>query len=402
MARMSVSKYQTLRTCPRLFYWEHVLYMQRVRQEGARDFGKLYHLGLEAWWREAGKGDAPWVDPDASLLAALRAIAEGAKHVETDRYDQAMAEAMMVGYHARWFPIEYELVGKGVEEWFEIPMRDPDGREVKGWTRVGKTDAFVQFADQTRPKLVEHKHTTQDVSPGSDYWSKLAIDLQPSMYVDAAVAAGYDVVAVLYDVSKKPKVTPQRETPEAEREYTIGKGCKDCGGSAKPGEVKKGSGITASVVDGTVVDGPCASCDGTGWKKDGKTGVPEAPRPKAGTFLKDEPVLDFKARVSNAIAGDPESLYKHGDVPRKEGELAEARGDMVAAAVEIDAYYVRARAATPHGDLRHPLARQQFPRNTAACQRQFGRLCDWLPVCSRQINPHESNLYQIKQKGQPK
>lgn len=411
VARISVSKYQHFQTCRRLFFWEHVLHMERVKQDGARGFGKLFHAGLEAWWLASGQPAPPWASEpnDAPILSALDAITKGALHVDTDKYDVAKARAMMIGYHARWQHLEYDLVGKGVEESFEIPLTDPDGHAVPGWNLVGRTDSIVLFYDSARKKIVEHKTTSQDIRPGSDYWRQLETDLQPSMYVDAAVAGGHDVAGVLYDVASKPDVSPELTTPEEKRTMTVGKGCKTCGGSAKAGEIRKGSGVVmvedptwnpdvnhdGRVIPPPQIEAPCPDCDGDGWKKG------DAPRYHAKVRLKDEPPEDFEKRVLAAIDRDPESCFKQVDVPRRENELAEARADMVAATVEIDALFARARAASPGGNLRTPQARRVFARNHKAC-RAYGRPCDWAEVCNGRTNPYESKLYRIKPKGEPK
>jgi hypothetical protein len=395
MPSMSATKYQVLRTCPRLFYWEHIRFLQRVRIEGARGFGKLMHAGFEGWWRIAGEGDAPWAKTDEALVAALRDIAEHARHKDTDPYEVAMAEAIMIAYHARWFELEFQRLGQtGVEDWFEAQLVDPDGSPVKGWKICGRKDALVHFEDMAAPSVVEHKHTTQAIEPGADYWQKLDIDLQPSLYLDEARAAGVFVGEVRYDVVRKPKIEPYRETPEADREMTIGKGCKICGGSAKSGEIRKGSGVVDSKVaneDGSGL-AKCGDCDGTGWK--------EAPRYKAHVRLSDEPVDDFRARVSEAISKNPGVFFQHGSIRRSREALDEARADLVAAACEVDGYWERIRQLAG-GDTSTDRARRLFPRNSAACMSIFGRRCDFLDVCSGTIqDPMQSPLYQIKKRPQ--
>ena len=53
---------------------------------------------------------------------------------------------------------------------------------------------------------------------------------------------GVDVGDVLWNVLKKPDVSPELETPMEDREMTLGKGCKACGGRAsKP--ITQGTGI---------------------------------------------------------------------------------------------------------------------------------------------------------------
>lgn len=393
MPSISASSYAALRTCPRLFYWEQVRYMQRVKEDGARAFGTLYHKGLEVWWSLAGAGSAPWANTKAPLDEALNTINAAAKHADTDPYERAAAIAMMLGYHARWQDLAFERIGVGVEDWFKAPMLDPDGKTVTNWHIIGRKDAFVKFYDRSRASVVEHKHTKQDITFGGRYWERVEVDTQSSMYIDSARAAGFDAVEVLYDVSRRPDVSPEMATPEDKREYTLGKGCKECGGSAggKNG-IKQGTG-TIPNHDGSLPPLTCLACDGTGWKKD-KDGKPEAPRLYARMRDTNETPDQYKERVIAEIAAMPDAHYKQASVQRSDDAIAEARADLVAAAIEIDSYWARARGT---GDVSSVEARRYFARNTNTCLNVYGRRCDWLDVCNGRIaNPEESQLYQIK------
>lgn len=406
MPSISYSKYQTLRTCPRLFYWEHVRFMQRAREDGARAFGQLYHLGLEAWWRTAGEGDAPWIDTDVALVNALRAISEGSKHSETDSYEVAKAESMMIAYHAYYYDLQFERIGEGAEVWYEVPLRDPDGATVGNWKQIGRKDVLVRFEDRVRASVVEHKSTASDITPGTDYWTRLDVDGQISAYIDAGNASGHDVCEVMWDASRKPDLSPKRKTPDEERKMTKGRGCSTCGGSGggKNG-VKQGDGTltinrssklwkkyvvpngepAGDVVEVTM---PCPDCK-EGWK--------DAPRWTADTNIEDEPVDDYRSRISEKIAENPSLYFRMQSITRDDDQINEARADLVAATVEIDGYWSRVRANAP--SVEHPRARRLFPRNTSVCLNIYGRRCDFLDVCSGTIDdPANSPLYRIKQR----
>lgn len=393
---LSPTSYNKFRTCPRLYYWEEVVRIERAREDGARRFGTLYHAGLEHWWRAMDGGDVPWRDTDAAIKAALEGIANNARHVATDPYEVARAEAMMVAYHTRYISLEFETVdgGKDVEVWFGHPLVDADGHEVPGWRVVGKKDARKRFANG-RIQIVEHKQTTMDIKPGSDYWARLAIDTQISIYVDAAQRDGLRCHEVLYDVSRKPDLDPLLKTPEEKRRFTKGKGCSECGGRAggKLG-VAQGTGkVPKTVTDpdsgkSDDVLAECVACNGTGWK--------EAPRLDARQRTEDENVNDFKLRVAEEIAEVPDAYFRMGTVTRSPEQLAEARQDLVVTSAEIDALINFARrydeqCISPH-------ARTCFPRNAQTCTNIYGRRCDFLDVCSGAADPFNSPLYQIKGK----
>ena len=73
-----------------------------------------------------------------------------------------------------------------------------------------------------RVAIVEFKTTRDEISPGSDYWKRLNIDRQVSVYMLGARALGYDATAVLYDAARVPGLRPrllsrkseERESPE--------------------------------------------------------------------------------------------------------------------------------------------------------------------------------------------
>lgn len=413
MPSISTSKYSTLRECPRLFYFSYVMMLERKEVGGARAFGDLYHLGLEAWWNYAGEGDVPWKEIDGALVNALKAIDDKAYAADTNRYEVAKAEVMVTAYHAIYFDMEFHLLGTtGTEQWFRAPLLDYHRKPVEGWTIVGRQDVLAHVHSFPKASIVEHKTTGADLSPMSNYWPKVKIDGQGSLYIEAANEAGFDVGQVLWDAAKKPEISPELETPMHERELTKGKGCKACGGTAS-GDIVKGTGVvperdaTAKKKRKTVESEPepgerCPECDGEGWKKleplpDG-TPQYDAPKYKAFVNVRDEPVEDYKARISDAIAKDPLAYFKQVPITFTDDELAEARADLVSATVEIDSYVSYARKLGD-GNALAPQARLAFPRNTKKCHAMYGRGCDFAVVChGPRVDPTTSPLFQIKER----
>jgi hypothetical protein len=64
-----------------------------------------------------------------------------------------------------------------------------------------------------RLALVEHKTTSESVEPASDYWLRLRLNQQVMQYVVAARALGWDVQLILYDVTRKPAISPMSAVP---------------------------------------------------------------------------------------------------------------------------------------------------------------------------------------------
>lgn len=204
VSTLSVSALKSWRACQRLYRYQYVDRMVPVTQDENLVFGTLGHRGLEAWWLAAR--DYP-DDSDAWLRAALAAIdAE-------DPFMAAKAEALMLGYHARWAGQRYRVLE--VESGFELPLVNPETNATsRTWQLVGRTDVLVED-ERGRRIVVEHKTSSEDISPGSDYWQRLRLDQQVSTYIEAAKA---DVC--LYDVLVKPGQRPLKATPEELRKYT--------------------------------------------------------------------------------------------------------------------------------------------------------------------------------------
>ena len=192
-----------------------------------------------------------------------------------DPFELARATAMLTGYHYRWDADmdRYEVLA--VEKEFTAPLVNPLTRAAsRTWRIGGKLDAVVAERATGRQLIVEHKSASGEVGPGSEYWRRLRIDGQVSLYFDGAKALGYDPQGCLYDVLSKPGQRPLRATPEESRKYT----------------------------------------------KDGRLYAAQRDR--------DETPDEYLARIIDAIAADPNGFYQRGEVVRMERELSEAQHDI--------------------------------------------------------------------------
>lgn len=367
------SRMKTFRRCRRLHYFSYELLRRPLRTAEALGFGKMFHSGLELWWRafqEATALDQP-SPGELALEVALGGIAgeflRVSEEAELDPYDFARAEELMRGYHYRWLAAmeDYEVLG--VEEQFVIPLWNPKTvRKSTLFSIGGKLDARIRERSSQRVLVVEHKTSSADIMPGSDYWKLLQMDSQISTYLDGSAYLGeYPASGCLYDVARKPAIRPYAATPEESLKYTKGKGCKVCGGSAggKTGVVQ-GSGQS------DVGLGPCSDCDGTGWK--------EAPRLHAGQRLEPETPDQYRLRVREAIAADPNGFYQRGEVVRLAHDLDEHRYDTWETAHELRERQLAGRT----------LSVNAWPRNPGACN-QWGRLCEYWAVCTGAADIHD-------------
>jgi hypothetical protein len=209
MQRMTNSRLRAYRRCPRLHHYSYNLGIRPAVAHENLSFGTLVHAALEAWWLASAES------PEDRLNAALLPLEK-----EPDPFTRARARVMIYGYHERWIDASDEYETVAVEREFEIPLVNPStGAESRTFTLAGKVDAIVRKRATGEFYLMEHKTSAEDVSPGSDYWARLVMDSQVSIYIGAA-ASSEPVQGCLYDVLGKPGQKPLQATPEADRKYT--------------------------------------------------------------------------------------------------------------------------------------------------------------------------------------
>lgn len=133
------------------------------------------------------------------------------------------------GFANEWLPLEpvERAMTRGYGFRYEFPhlrnveVNVPISVELRhaGVTLVGELDA-IGTDERGNTILVEHKTTTHDISPGSQYWSeRVSCDPQVSTYLRAFPRA-----VVLYDVLRVPALRPleantRREVAETDDEY---------------------------------------------------------------------------------------------------------------------------------------------------------------------------------------
>lgn len=192
---------QSFKSCPQRHSFE---YEQMIRPEYPSEplfVGTLVHRGIEMLGRGSTMNDT---------LAALEAMF-GARLIETDMlliyYTVA---AMLAGYQWRWQGDGYDVIVH--EAQYQLPLRNPEtGTRSPLWDAAGKLDKIVRLPD-SRLAVLEIKTVGESIAVDSDYWRLLAIDEQISGYVLAARQCGHDVATVIYDVLRKPEISPRNPT----------------------------------------------------------------------------------------------------------------------------------------------------------------------------------------------
>lgn len=326
---LSNSQQKCYRRCAREHYFAYTLGYRPIEVDENLRFGSLIHLGLEHWWRA----------PEGRLEAAIEALRD-----QTDNeYELAKAGVMLQGYDLRWRDDPYEVIA--VESEFRAPLLNPDtGAASRTFELGGVLDVLVRNLTDGRIKLMEHKTSSDDIGPGSDYWKRLRIDSQISIYLEGVRAlTGHAISECVYDVLGKPGLRPS-SIPE--RDEHGSKIVLDKDGErvrTKAGKWRE----TASAADGYVLQTR-----------------PETPD-------------EYRQRLVEHIADNPERYYQRGAVVRLDTEKIEAMHDAWGTARMIRDSELSGR----------------WPRNVDSCVR-WGRSCDYFAVCTGEASLEDFTRYR--------
>ena len=266
---LTTSAQRCYRSCPRKYEISYVKGYRSTSTSEALSFGTLVHKGLEAWWRA---GPSPRYETVQYALDSSVA----------DPWQRVRAKALIVGYAERWGSMVYDgqlITVVDVEREFVSPLRNPEtGAQSRKFKLAGKFDVLVDIGGKRY--VVEHKTSSADLSPGSDYWQRLAIDSQCANYL----AGAGDVAGVIYDVLRTPSQRPLKATPEESRKY-----------AAKTGELY------------------------------------------ANQRSQDETLEEYYVRLLKAIANEPNAWFARALIVRTDDEADEAEADIWHTATQINA-----------------------------------------------------------------
>lgn len=211
MKLLTTSEKSCYQLCPRKHHYRYNMLLRILWQTEAIRFGSLWHVGQEAWW-----GCTQGHPLDAALSAMEQ---PDSRSGQPDPVQLIITQELMVLYDERWGNEPYEVLG--VEQQFDCPMLNPEtGAQSRTYRRAGKMDVVVRDTRDRRVLVVEHKTSSEDITPGSDYWKLLQLNSQVSDYFVGGKSLGYDIVGCLYDVVAKPKLRPLLATPPEQRKYT--------------------------------------------------------------------------------------------------------------------------------------------------------------------------------------
>lgn len=199
------SRQDTWKTCRRKHYYAYDLGMRPIHDARALRMGSAFDDGVST----LGRGEST----DAACEAVNSHYAKIPDHF--DPFDWLMEREtilrLVCAYAWRWSTSG--IVNVGTQTAFQIPLVNPaTGAATPIFDLAGKIDGIVRLEDG-RLAVKETKTCSEDISPHSEYWRRLRMDHQISLYIHAARQMGYTVDTVLYDVVRKPSIAPT-DVPE--------------------------------------------------------------------------------------------------------------------------------------------------------------------------------------------
>jgi hypothetical protein len=197
------SSARCFRSCRRQYKYRYELGLRRVEDAFALRYGTAFHEAVEILEK-----------------VGLDAAIEYCRATEwSDLYTPRTLAAQIRAYSWRWADCPFIAETLVNELSFAVPLTNPDtDHDSMLFDEAGKVDAVVLLVDE-RTAIRETKTISEDPGPNSRYWSRLLIDPQITLYMQAARQLGYDVTTVIYDVCRKPCKEPFLATPPEDRKY---------------------------------------------------------------------------------------------------------------------------------------------------------------------------------------
>lgn len=332
------SRMQCYKTCPRKHQLRYEIGLRPERSSTPLRFGSAVHAGLDV--RAQGMSVDEAVDIASAGYEVLPDWCNNDELIYSWRIERETVRVMLAMYFWYWETaqsIPDNLNPAAIietEKVFNVSIINPDtGRPSRTFTVSGKRDKLVTLADG-RVAVMEHKTTSDSLEPDSDYWRRLKIDQQISLYMLAAKDQGIDAATVLYDVIRKPTIKP-RMVPDVDSD-----GCK---------VVLDQAGERVKNRDGS-------------WKQAGDT--------EKGYFLQQrrETPQEWRERLHADIESRPEWYFARQEIPRISSDLDEFRRELWQQAQDI-------------GNARKS---GLWYRNAGACTGMFR--CEYFDVCTSNAN----------------
>jgi len=280
------SRMQSFKACRKRHWWEYEIGMRRVTDAKALRMGTAGHAGLE---QLKISGDVRQAVNDVRALYSQ--CPDEVDSVDW-QIEAVTVECLVAGYAWRWKNQPLETLE--VEQTFDLPVINPETQaQSTCWTMRGKIDGVVRLEDG-REAIIEHKIISQDIAPESDFWRRLQLDSQISLYVWAARHRFPEISTVLYDVVRKPTIRP----------------------------------ATVPLMDN---DGLKVVLDSSGERVYGKTGKPRQTGSTADGYVlqsRQQTPDEWAEKLMDDIARRPEFYFQRHEIARLDSDLQEMQEEV--------------------------------------------------------------------------
>ncbi len=217
-ALLTNSTIQTWKTCPRKHYLQYVLGLRPAHDADPLRIGTSCHAGFELV-----KQGLPIEAVAESIRSSYDATTPPPWLTDEDWAVECETVVALVCGWAERYAGDTLAEYVAVEAVFQMPIVNPStGKPTPTYTAGGKIDGIVKLPDG-RLMVCEHKTTGDGIELGSNYWKRLLMDGQISLYMMGARNAGFDVQGVVYDVTRKPSIKP-KDIAKKDRAYATSQG----------------------------------------------------------------------------------------------------------------------------------------------------------------------------------
>lgn len=333
----------TARNCLRKYRLAYGYGIRRKQDAKPLVIGTAGHKILEEYERLMAMGI---IDPAADAITLGLLEYDLTRPTDPERQyeweiDRVTVAVLCAAYFWRWAEADADVEVLATELQFNIPLVNPEtNRSSRTFDLAGKIDNIIRRRESGRVGIRDHKFIGQDLAPESDYWRKLKIDQQMSIYFDAADHLGYAPDFIELDAIRKPTISPKK----------------------------------VPVLD---ADGIKIVSDPTGQRVTNKDGSwRQSPDSKLGYEILSRPETpeEFGERLRQDIGERPDFYFARREFARLDAEREEAQFDLWQTG-EI---------------IRDCTAKNRWPRNTGHCFG-FGR-CQFFNLCTGGFNPETDEL----------
>lgn len=278
------SRMGAFKTCRKRHWWEYEIGLRPIVDAKALRMGSAYHLGLDHL--KLGHGVQAAIEGVRAFYHQIHV--DSAESQERLDFERETVVCMVHGYDWRWANSWLDVIE--TEKSFRLPLINPStGSSSRLFELAGKIDGIVRLEDG-RLAVLEHKLQSDSINLDGDYWPRLQLDSQCTLYVYAARQMGFDVATVLWDVARKPTIRPSQVALTDENGFKI------------------------------VLD----QAGQRVMTKDGKK-PRETPDTKSGWTLQTRPMnlAEWIDKLHGDITSYPETYYARNEIPRLDQDIEE-------------------------------------------------------------------------------